>query len=293
MPPAASAPPKGAAALTRAAVPAGTAMTASPHQSVERALGLLASFDDTHPVLGVGELSRMLGLHRSTVSRIAAALERAGFLARDRGRYRLGWEVLRLGALALSTLDLVTTMRPAMERLARLSGETVNLAVPDGRQVLNVAEIPSTFILSSSTGWTGRTTAPHAAANGKVLLAFGALEIDGPGPLERLTPRTITSRRRLERELALVRRQGFAMALSELEAGLAAVAAPIFDGSGRCVAALSVSGPEFRLGEETLAHLGRLCAEAALEGGAPSASNGTSASSSGVASSRARDRLRR
>jgi len=242
---------------------------ASPHQSVERALALLAAFDERRVALGVAELSRLLGLHRSTVSRIAATLERAGFLSRERDGYRLGGEVVRLGALALSSLDLVTAMRPAMEQLARLSGETVNLAVPDGGHVLNVAEIPSAFILSSATGWTGRTTAPHAAANGKVLLAFGALELDPTAPLERFTARTLTSRRELSRELALVRREGFATALSELEEGLAAVAAPVFDGNGRCVAALSVSGPEFRLGPEDLHRLGRLCAEAATTRIAP------------------------
>jgi DNA-binding IclR family transcriptional regulator len=227
---------------------------------VERALALLSSFDEDHVDLGVAELARRLGLHRSTVSRIAATLERAGFLRRERERYRLGNELMRLGSLALSTLDLVTTLRPAMERLASLSGETVNLAVPDGRSVLHVAELPSAFILSSSTGWTGRTTPPHAAANGKVLMAYGAIELPEDVELERFTRHTVTSRRKLDRELAIARQQGYATAVSELEDGLVAVAAPVFDGSGRCVAALSVSGPELRLGASDLARLGRLCA---------------------------------
>ena len=63
-------------------------------------------------------------------------------------------------------------MQPAMEKLSPATGETVNLAVPDGGQMLNVAEVPSTFILSCSGGWTGRRTTPHAVANGKVLLAL-------------------------------------------------------------------------------------------------------------------------
>lgn len=169
-------------------------------------------------------------------------------------------ETIRLGSLALSNLDLVAALRPAMEHLARLSGETVNLAVPSGSHVLNVAELPSAFILSSSTGWTGRTTASHAAANGKVLLAFGELALPESGELERFTPRTVTSRRQLARELLVVRQRGYATAVSELEEGLSAVAAPVFDGNGRCVAALSVSGPEFRLGPDDLENLGPLCA---------------------------------
>ena len=147
-----------------------------------------------------------------------------------------------------------------MERLSRLCGETVNLAVADGDGVLNVEEIPSTFILSFSGGWAGRRTPPHAAANGKVLLAYGALELPVTGELQRFTARTVVSRRRLAAELAEVRRLGYATAIGELEEGLAAVAAPIFDSAGRCVAALSVSGPDSRLDDLELARLGKLAA---------------------------------
>ncbi|HLW45036.1 MAG TPA: IclR family transcriptional regulator [Acidimicrobiales bacterium] len=230
------------------------------HQSVERALAVLSAFDDVRVELGVGELSRICGLHKSTVSRLAATLERAGFLRRAGERYRLGMEPLRLGAVAVASFDPLSATRPAMERLSALSGETVNLAVPDGDAVLNVAEIPGTFILSASDGWTGRRTAPHAAANGKVLLAFGALALRPDAPLERYTERTITDRRLLEAELERTRERGYAIAVSELEIGLAAAAAPVFDGEGRCVAAISVSGPEVRLGPEDLDRLGRLAA---------------------------------
>jgi IclR family acetate operon transcriptional repressor len=227
------------------------------YQSAERVLALLKSFDDGRPALGVAEIARALGVHKSTASRLAAALERAGFLARAGHRYRLGVEVIRLGALAQRSFDLVATMQPAMERLSQRTGETVNLAVPDGKDVLNVAEVPSTYILSCSGGWTGRRTRPHAVANGKVLLAYGALPM--PRVLERYTPQTVTSRIVLGRQLAAVRRDGYATAVAELEEGLVAVAAPVFDPAGTCVAALSVSGPAYRMKPEMLAELGRLC----------------------------------
>jgi IclR family acetate operon transcriptional repressor len=209
---------------------------------------------------GVTEIARALGVHKSTASRLAAALERTGFLARSGKRYRLGVEVIRLGSLALRSFDLVATMQPAMEKLSRRTGETVNLAVPDGADVLNVAEVPSTYILSCSGGWIGRRTKPHAVANGKVLLAYGVLP--QPGELERYTARTITGFAALDAELAAVRRDGYATAIAELEEGLVAVAAPVFDPAGTCVAALSVSGPEFRMRPESLGTLGRLCASA-------------------------------
>jgi IclR family acetate operon transcriptional repressor len=229
-------------------------------QSAERVLALLAAFDDTRVELGVAEIARALDVHKSTASRLAAALARAGFLTRAGRRYRLGVEVIRLGTLALRSFDLVTTMQPAMEKLSQRTGETVNLAVPDGEYVLNVAEVPSTYILSASGGWIGRGTRPHAVANGKVLLAFGALP--QPRLLERYTPQTVTSLDALAAELAAVRRDGYAKAVAELEQGLVAVAAPVFGPAGRCVAALSISGPAYRMQPETLGALGKLCASA-------------------------------
>jgi DNA-binding IclR family transcriptional regulator len=223
-------------------------------------LTLLTSFDDTRVELGVTEMAASLGVHKSTASRLAAALERAGLLTRSGRRFRLGLEVIRLGALAMRGLDIVAAMQPAMDKLSRQTGETVNLAIPAGADVLNIAEVPSTFIVSCSGGWIGRRTRPHAVANGKVLMAHGAIPV--PRRLERYTPQTITTRQRLEAELAAVRRNGYATAVAELEDGLVAVASPVLDATGACVAALSVSGPEFRMRPDSLEELGRLCAGA-------------------------------
>jgi DNA-binding IclR family transcriptional regulator len=223
-------------------------------------LTLLTSFDDTRVELGVTEMAASLGVHKSTASRLAGALERAGLITRSGRRFRLGLEVIRLGALATRGLDIVAAMQPAMEKLSRQTGETVNLAVPAGADVLNIAEVPSTFIVSCSGGWIGRRTRPHAVANGKVLMAHGAIPV--PRRLERYTPHTITTRQALDAALAEVRRNGYATAVAELEDGLVAVAAPVLDAAGACVAAVSVSGPAFRMRPESLDDLGRLCAGA-------------------------------
>jgi DNA-binding IclR family transcriptional regulator len=228
------------------------------YQSAERAIALLTSFDDSRVELGVTEMADSIGVHKSTASRLAAVLERAGLLARSGRRYRLGREIIRLGTLALRSFDLVASMQPTMDKLSQLTGETINLAVPDGADILNVAEVPSTYILSCSGGWIGRRTRPHAVANGKVLLAHGA--IPGPGELERYTDHTITTQEALAAELAAVRRDGYATAVAELEVGLVAVAAPVFDGTGACIAALSISGPAYRMHPDSLDELGRLCA---------------------------------
>jgi IclR family acetate operon transcriptional repressor len=228
------------------------------YRSAERLLALLSSFEDGHTELGVTEIARSLGVHKSTASRLAVTLERTGFLARSGRRYRLGVEIIRLGTLALRSSDIVARMQAAMEKLSQRTGETINLAVPAGAEILNVAEVPSTYILSSSGGWIGRRTKPHAVANGKVLLAYGAIPM--PADLERYTDHTITSLGALDRELAGIRRNGYATAVAELEEGLVAVAAPVFDADGGCIGALSVSGPSFRMPPDQLDELGRLCA---------------------------------
>src|SRR5207237_9608448 len=116
---------------------------------------------------------------------------------------------------------------------------------------------PSVRMLGGAGGWVGRRATAHAVASGKVPLAYGALP--RPQALERYTAQTITGFDALDAELAAVRRDGYAKAVAELEEGLVAVAAPVFDPAGTCVAALSISGPEFRMLPATLDALGRMC----------------------------------
>jgi DNA-binding transcriptional ArsR family regulator len=99
------------------------------YQSAERVLALLRSFDDSRPEQGVTELARAIGVQKSTASRLAAVLERAGLLSRHGRRYRLGLEIIRLGTLALRSFDVVAALGPALAELSRRTGETVSVAV--------------------------------------------------------------------------------------------------------------------------------------------------------------------
>ena len=181
-------------------------------------LTLLRSFDDSRTELGVADIARALSVHKSTASRLAAALERTGFLTRVGKRYRLRVEIIRLGTLALRSFDLVATMQPAMEKLSQRTGETVNLAVPDGEDVLNVAEVPSTYILSM----LGRVDRPpDQAARGR--------QRQGPARLRRAQPAHGAGalhaaddhqpRRPRQPSSPRVRRDGYATAVAELEEG--------------------------------------------------------------------------
>ena len=231
-------------------------------QSADKALAILAAFDEGRADLGVSELAGELGMHKSTVSRLLGTLERRGLVRREGERFAPGPELARLGALAVRGLTLAGVARPPLELLAERTGETVNLAVREGDRALNVLQVDAAHFVGV-TDWTGRAAPLHASANGKALLAFGGGR--APGRLAKLTPRTIVDRGELRAELERTRSAGFAVAVEELELGLHAVAAPVFDAGGSCVAAVSVSGPAYRLTEPRLPAAGELCASAAAD----------------------------
>jgi DNA-binding IclR family transcriptional regulator len=188
-------------------------------QSADKALAILAAFDERRPDLGVSELAAELGMHKSTVSRLLAALERRGLVRREAERFAPGPELARLGTLAVRGLTVTGVARPSLERLAERTGETVNLAVREGDGALNILQVDAAHFVGV-TDWTGRAAPLHASANGKALLAFG--DRRSPGRLTKLTPRTIVDRGELRDDLARARSAGFAVAVEELELGLAA-----------------------------------------------------------------------
>lgn len=223
-------------------------------QSVDRALAILETIAASHDDVGVTELAQQMGVHKSTVSRLVATLEARDLVEQqqDRGKYRLGMGILRLAAAANQSLDIVRVARPAMRELSKATGETVNLAVSADLAALYVDQLSGRSTLQSHS-WVGQRVPVHATSNGKVLLAWA----DDPDLVERVlergltryTPRTIVSRAALKREIELTRSRGWACAVDELEEGLTAIAAPVFDADDAVVASISVSGPGFRIDE--------------------------------------------
>ncbi len=236
-------------------------------RSVDRAAALLLALGESQGEAGVTELARRLGLHKSTASRLLATLERRGLVEQDgeSGKYRLGLVVIRLAEQAERTLDLRGIAMPELERVARLTRETVSLAVLDGDESLTVAQADGPNLIAVAD-WTGRSTPLHCVASGKVLLAALAerevLRIVRRG-LVRHTERTIVELEPLLEELARVRRRGYATALGEFEVGLNAVAAPVVDARGSVIAAVDIWGPAFRLTPRRLPELAALAREAA------------------------------
>ena len=242
---------------------------ASPVQSVDRALTVLEILA-TRGAAGVTEIAVELGVHKSTVSRLVAVLENRGFVEQlaDRGKYRLGFGVARLAGALTVQRDLATESRAACEALADDVRETVNVAVLDdsGRDV-NISEVRGPASISSHN-WVGQSTFAHATSSGKVMLALTP-GLDLPallgGELPRFTPHTITDHAELAQELARVRSLGWAATVEEYELGLNAVAAPVCDHNARVVAAVSVSGPSYRLTPASFSQVAERLLEATAE----------------------------
>jgi DNA-binding IclR family transcriptional regulator len=226
-------------------------------QAVDRAAKLLALIVESDRPPSFTALVDQVGLAKSTTSRLLQALERNRLVQRDRaGSFRPGSLFVTYAARQDSVHDLVETALPTLERLGGATGETVNLAVPRGSGVVQVAQIDSRYFLGA-TNWVGIDVPPHCSALGKVFYAFGPLPRPD-GILVRRTPATLVTRDQLDRDLADVARRGWAVAWEELEPGLVAVATPVRAIDGSVVAAVSVSGPTARITREDLPRLGEL-----------------------------------
>ncbi len=225
-------------------------------QSIDRAAQLLVMVVESDDPVSIGELAERTDLPKSTVSRLVSALERQALVQRatSRGPLRAGPVLMRLAHRGVSDRDLVELCAPTLEALAEISGETVNLAVPTSLGVEHLAQVDSSHFIGA-TNWLGRRVGMHTNALGKVFLAYGAARLPR-GPLERLTPETVTDRVILDQQLRQIRAQGFAVVVDELEPNLAAAAAPVYDAGAAVVAAISISGPDHRLPRARLQELG-------------------------------------
>ncbi|MEZ0093568.1 IclR family acetate operon transcriptional repressor [Streptacidiphilus sp. EB129] len=240
----------------------------SPVQSVDRAvtiLEILARRGET----GVTELAAELGVHKSTAFRLTAALEMRGLVEQpgERGKYRLGLGLVRLAGAATVRMDLSQQSRPVCERLAVEVAETINVAILDDDEAVNIDQVFGPSALTTHN-WVGQRTPLHATSSGKVLLAHLPAELLKKRlatPLERYTPRTVTDPDVLSAQLERILTDGFASCVEELEQGLNAVAAPVYAQNGQVVAAISASGPSFRLTEERIPSVAAAVRSAAEE----------------------------
>ncbi len=239
-------------------------------QSLDRALDLLEALATTDE-LGVSDIAARTGLVPSTAHRLLGTLVARGYAAQNpsSGRYLIGYKLLELtSGLHDRLARLRAAARPHLESIQRETGETTNLVVLEGRNVVYIESVAGTRSVRLFTE-VGRAIPAHTAGSGKALLAWRApgdvAALLGGEPLAASTSRTLTSLEALQDDFARIRRRGYATDNEEHELGVACVATPVFDHAGLALAAISVSGPTPRILHADTADLAGLLREHASD----------------------------
>jgi IclR family acetate operon transcriptional repressor len=226
-------------------------------QAIDRAAELLALIVHAEDPRTFSDLVDETELARSTASRVLNALERHQLIERDQDGAFAPGPLFAVYAARHDQIEAVArAAEPVMARVNEQTGETVNLGIPHGiGAVVQVAQVDSTYLLGA-VNWVGIDVPAHCSAMGKVMYAYGALDLPD-GPLERRTDETVTDVATLRRQCATIRRRGYALTRGELEEGLSGIAAPVRFSDGNTRAAIGISGPDFRL-DESATDLGDL-----------------------------------
>ncbi len=229
-------------------------------RAVDRALDVLLCFTSRTPELTMTQIADQIGIHKSTVHRLLATLEKRRFVQRDAatGVYQLGIRLLQMTYLTLEHNDLRRLTTPFIRRLCEQHQENTDISVLDDTDVvfLNHLDGPQRVKVA---GTTGQRLPAFATASGRAILAHLPGEtvqrILARG-MPRYTQHTPLAPEAVQEELQLIREQGFALSEQEYEDGINAVAAPILDGNDRPFAAVAIVGPAYRLTRQRMLEIG-------------------------------------
>ena len=220
--------------------------------TVERAFLILEALSEAENGSGISQLSQDLGLAKSTTFNILTSLKTLGYCykSEEDGKFHLSLKLYSLGSAAAERMDLRRVAASILRDLADRTGETINLGTIQGDEAVYIDCLPSSHPVTVVT-WPGQRLPLHSTALGKALLAWRpadeAQTILVGSDLKAFTPATVTSIPQILRELGRVRRDGFAMDNEEDALGMRCIGAPVFDQSGRAVAAISLTAPLQRL----------------------------------------------
>lgn len=200
--------------------------------------------------MGITELSKVLGVQKSTVHNLVQTLLARGFVRQtESGRFTLGFRLMRLGVTASERLDIRRLADPILRELAAVANEYVLLAVLYRNEVTivdSVAPQRTTFIVPR----IDFANTFHCTALGKVFLAFGADELRQTiisSKLDRYTPFTLVEEAKLAEEIQRIRGKGYTVSCNETIEGVTCIGAPIFNAHGKLEAAVSISSASARL----------------------------------------------
>lgn len=225
-------------------------------QALDRAFAVLDLLGESEVPLGLAQVASSLGLHKSTAHRFLMVLERHRMVERTTtGKFRLGLRLFDFGNRAIEQYDLRERAQPHLKRLVAETEETAHLCILEHSQIIYLDKLePARSVRMFSR--IGASSPVNSTSVGKAILAFTpperVEEILRTARFERFTPKTITTREQLLREIERTRRRGYAVDDEEREEGVRCVAVPILDTNGVAVAAISVSGPSFRVTAQKL-----------------------------------------
>jgi DNA-binding IclR family transcriptional regulator len=229
-------------------------------QTIERASSILDILGQNPQGISIRELSTKIKLPKGTTHRLLSSLSYFGYVRQDpkTRNYLLGLKLVELGQLLLSQLDLRKEAEPFLKDLAERTKETVHLVFLDRNEIVYIDKVetdqnPSGLKMASRVGLRNPA---HSSAVGKVLLAHFPEEelknfIKEKG-LAKRTENSIVDPAQLKEHLKSVRAQGYAIDDEENEKGIRCVAAPIYNEVGKTVAAISISGPAFRITKKVI-----------------------------------------
>jgi DNA-binding IclR family transcriptional regulator len=219
-----------------------------------KALELLSVFSFREPRLSLADLAMRTGIPRATAFRLLSTLEQSGFLVKVHGAYQLGIKCFVLGNIVAGGLDLRETAHPHLVALRDSTRETTQIAILDHWQVVYLERMLSPLPAGFMRSRAGAILPAYCTGLGKTLLAFRPdAEVADWAATQRfpaLTPRTITSARRLMKDLRGIRERGYGLDEEEREKGVCCIAAPVRNHTGEVVAAISVAGPRQRMPRE-------------------------------------------
>lgn len=226
-------------------------MSGSTIQSIERAFDVLEYFDMNNKEIGVTELSKKININKSTLHGIMKTLVQRNYLRQNKknNKYMLGVKLLELGVLVQKTFPVTNISKEHLENLVNKHKETVHVAILEEDEVVFIDKLESSQSIRMVSD-IGKRLPAHSTALGKVLLAHLPEEKKKKFTnknLEKLTSNTITDSSKLLKELEKIKDNGYAFDDQEVIDGVRCVSAPIRNFSGEVIAALSVSGPAFRM----------------------------------------------
>lgn len=229
-------------------------------KSVARALDIITIVSSKKDGLGVTDISKQMDINKSSVYRTLSTLAQYGYIEQDKEteRYKLGYKFLEMSSKLLESIDLRAEAKPFLQQLENETNEVIHLVVYDQSEVVYIEKLEGSETLRTHSK-VGNRAPMHCTSVGKAILAHlpptVVMDIIERKGLPAHTEKTITDREVFLQELHTVGENGYALDLEENEIGITCIASPIFDHTGKVIAAVSISGPRMRMTDERLDNL--------------------------------------